>query len=49
VGEKEHASEKDTYVIPEGCYCYDEKGICPYWDLKQNLPEQYNAESEVSE
>jgi hypothetical protein len=22
---------KDTSVIPHGYYCYDDRGICPYW------------------
>jgi hypothetical protein len=23
---------KDYSLIPIGCYCYDENGVCPYWD-----------------
>jgi len=22
------------YITPKGIYCYDEKGVCPYWNLK---------------
>jgi hypothetical protein len=25
----------DLKPIPEGIYCYNEKGICPYWYLKE--------------
>ena len=32
--------EKDTSVIPKGCYCYDEKGNCPYWSHRPDLPIQ---------
>jgi hypothetical protein len=35
--------EKDKTSIPRGCYCYDENGLCPYWNLKEDLPEQYNG------
>lgn len=35
--------EKDVSQIPSGCYCYDERGVCPYWDLLDDLPEQYNG------
>ena len=24
-------------------YCYNENGICPYWSIKENLPEQENG------
>ena len=34
---------KDTSVIPNGIYCYDENGKCPYWSLREDLPEQYNG------
>ena len=34
---------KNTSLIPKGVYCYDEKGKCPYWSLKTNLPEQENG------
>jgi hypothetical protein len=33
----------DKSVIPAGCYCYDEKGKCPYWSKVNNLPEQENG------
>lgn len=26
--------------IPRGVYCYNEKGRCPYWDMKPELPHQ---------
>ncbi len=29
--------------IPKGHYCYDEKGTCPYWSSKDDLPEQENG------
>lgn len=27
-------------VIPHGCYCYDEKGVCPYWELVEEPNEE---------
>ena len=36
-------TEKDISCIPKGCYCYDEKCACPYWDLLDDLPKQYNG------
>lgn len=36
-------ASKDTSCIPKGCYCYDESGLCPYWDLLDDLPSQYNG------
>jgi len=30
-------------IIPQGCYCYDQKGICPYWDKAENKQEQNNG------
>lgn len=41
-------SEKDTSVIPKGryCYTYDENGeykLCPYYETREDLPEQYNG------
>jgi hypothetical protein len=35
--------KKDKSVIPKGFYCYDEKGVCPYWSLKEDLPEKENG------
>ena len=35
--------EKGTSVIPKGCYCYDEKGKCPYLDVIEGKPEQSNG------
>ena len=34
---------KDTSVIPNGIYCYDENGKCPYWDLREDKPYQRNG------
>ena len=34
---------KNTDIIPHGMYCYDDKGICPYWSIKEDLPEQENG------
>jgi len=33
----------DTSVIPRGYYCYDENGLCPYWSIRKNKPEQQNG------
>ena len=30
-------------IIPHGDYCYDEKGLCPYWDIDDDRPYQYNG------
>ena len=27
-------------VIPKGCYCYDENGMCPFWDTMPSMPKQ---------
>ncbi len=35
--------EKDKSLIPKGVYCYDEKGTCPYWDLREDKPDQDNG------
>lgn len=35
--------ELDKSLIPKGYYCYDEKGICPYWSLNKNKPYQQNG------
>ena len=29
--------------IPKGLYCYDESGVCLYWSLKADLPNQENG------
>lgn len=29
--------------IPKGIYCYDENGICPFWDLSRNHERQLNG------
>lgn len=36
-------NEKDKSIIPVGQYCYDENGICPYWDINGSKPEQENG------
>ena len=30
-------------LIPRGVYCYDEVGVCPYWDSDKDKPYQYNG------
>jgi len=35
--------EKGDSVIPSGSYCYDENGICPYWDRDSDRPHQYDG------
>lgn len=32
--------EAGTSIIPAGCYCYDEKGKCPYFDSSSKYNEQ---------
>jgi len=34
---------KDQSVIPRGYYCYDSKGKCPYWQLREDKPNQENG------
>lgn len=34
---------KDESVIPKGEYCYDEKGLCPYWSKRKDKPNQENG------
>lgn len=29
--------------IPQGSYCYDEEGLCPYWTVNKNKPHQMNG------
>ena len=29
--------------IPRGCYCYDSKGVCPFWDIDLDAPTQDNG------
>ena len=29
--------------IPMGLYCYDSNGVCPYWELHEDKPEQENG------
>jgi hypothetical protein len=29
--------------IPKGLYCYDEKGLCPFWEAIKGKPEQENG------
>jgi len=35
--------DKDPGRIPQGLYCYDFNGICPYWSRKSDLPIQENG------
>ena len=34
---------KNKNKIPQGLYCYDKNGICPYWRLLKDRPEQYDG------
>lgn len=36
--------KKDTSIIPKGPYCYDENGLCPYWD-SHNIPHYSDMEN----
>jgi len=29
--------------IPSGLYCYNKKGVCPFWSIKENLPYMENG------
>ena len=29
--------------IPKGVYCYDNNGVCPFYDKDESLPEQSNG------
>lgn len=29
--------------VPEGIYCYNEKGICPFWDIDETKEVQENG------
>ena len=29
--------------IPNGIYCYDENGVCPFWGIDKTKPEQENG------
>ena len=33
----------DESKIPNGMYCYDDNGICPYWSLREDKPYQDNG------
>ena len=35
--------KKDKRLIPKGPYCYDEYGLCPYWNIRNDKPHQYNG------
>lgn len=37
------AVDKSTGVIPKGPYCYDDKGLCPYWSEDLSRHEQENG------
>lgn len=30
-------------LIPSGCYCYDARGVCPYWGLLDDKPFRENG------
>jgi N-glycosidase YbiA len=34
---------KDKSLIPKGIYCYDNLGLCPYWDKSDEHPHQENG------
>jgi hypothetical protein len=29
--------------IPQGIYCYDDDGVCPFWSIRKDKPEQENG------
>ena len=31
--------DQAAMVIPHGCYCYDENGVCPFWDSMPSMGE----------
>lgn len=33
----------DRNKIPNGVYCYDKNGLCPYWSLNKDKPYQENG------
>jgi len=35
--------EPDPSLIPQGIYCYDENGVCPFWSLIKDYPPQQNG------
>ena len=35
--------EQGEVVIPQGCYCYDENGVCPYLSDRKDKPPQMNS------
>jgi len=35
--------ERKIENIPQGFYCYDDSGTCPYWSLQPNMPHQENG------
>ena len=37
------SKESAESFIPKGIYCYDEKGLCPFWDKFKELPNQSNG------
>lgn len=42
---KYNKSNKPPLVesIPQGRYCYDEEGLCPYWTIRKDKPYQMNG------
>ena len=41
---------KDKSKIPQGAYCYDENGTCPYWSIRfpKSRTEYSNGEEYLS-
>lgn len=35
--------ENPKQYIPKGCYCYSEKGVCPFWDSNPKKEHQENG------
>lgn len=43
-------NEHGESVIPKGCYCYDKNGVCPYWEMIENIDEEeYHPINEENE
>jgi hypothetical protein len=40
---KEMLIEPEKYIPKKTFYCYDENGICPFWENKSDLPVQENG------
>lgn len=37
----------DESLIPKGMYCYNDKGLCPYWRFDPTKPEQESGYCQV--